>query len=75
MLRCDVELLQKEFVPGLSKLDPANILAFERDDPRIASTPEARKLSVLLLINPVHPGSYEGSGSSEVEIVDKGKVG
>ena len=64
-----MKLLQEDFVTGFSKLHPADILsAIERDDPRIVWTPEARKLRLLVLINPLHPGNCEGFDGFEIKV-------
>jgi hypothetical protein len=70
----DIQLPQEQFAPGPPKLDPADILPFKRDDPRVARTLQAGKLSLLVRIDPVYPGGYEGSESFDVEVKGEGVV-
>jgi hypothetical protein len=58
-----------------AELDPAVILSFKSNDLDVAPTPEARKLSLLLLLNPVHPIGYERFGCFKVEIKSEAIVG
>ena len=70
-----MKLLQEDFVTGFSKLHPADILsAIKGDDPGIVQSPEAGKLSFLLLVNPVYPGNCEGFDGFEIKVERKGVV-
>src|SRR5687767_2772155 len=71
MLWRDIELLQKEFITCLSKLDPADIFAFESNDLRIIRTPQVGKLRFLLVIHPSNPSSGQGFDRLDVKLESK----
>ncbi len=70
----DIQLLQEGFVACLAKLDPADLLTIERNDPGVVWTPQARKLSLLICLDPVNPGTCKRSDRFDVEIKSKGVV-
>jgi hypothetical protein len=74
MLRLDIELLQKEFITCLSKLDPADFLAIESYDPGVVLTPQAGELSLLVCIGPLYPGTSKRSDRFDIEFKSKGIV-
>ena len=67
-------MLQEEFVTCPSKLNPADILAIKDNDPGIVWTPQAGKLSLLVCIDPLDPGTCKRSDRFGVEIESKGIV-
>jgi len=71
----NIELLQEDFVPCLSKLHPADLLTIEDYDPGIGRTPQAGKLRYLLIIHPPHPSRGQGFDCLYIQMESEGVVG
>src|SRR5829696_6834481 len=72
MLRRDIKLLQKEFVTHLAELHPTDIfLTTKNDDPCIGWTPQVGKLSLLVCIDPLPPGTCQRSDRLDVKLESK----
>jgi hypothetical protein len=67
-------LLQEDFGLCYSELHPADVLTIEDDDPGIVRTSQAGKLSLLICLDPVDPGTCKRSDRFDVEIKSKGVV-
>lgn len=72
ILRFDIKLLLKEFVTYESNLNPADFLTIKDNAPGIPWTLQAGKLSLLVCIDPLDPGTCKRSDRFGVEIKSKG---